>query len=145
MVAAFFLPLADTTVISNIWYFLIFSKSLYNPTFHPQAFLPPIRIHLLLPSLFILRPEFFQLPVPHCGLHKSWGDISNSPSTCRAHTRCTAPASNKRLFIWMRHDPPNVLLSSPLPSGGRGGHNHNFTQQLNSVEYICHQRGKPLF
>ena len=145
MVAAFFLPLADTTVISNIWYFLVFSKSLYNPTFHPQAFLPSIWIHLLLPSLFLLRPEFFQLPVPHCGLHKSWGDISNSPSTCLAHTRCTAPASNKRLFIWMRHDPPNVLLSSPLPSGGRGGHNHNFTQQLNSVEYIWHQRGKPLF
>ena len=42
---------------------------------------------LILPAL---RPEFFFLRVPHCGLHKSWGDISNSPS-CLAHppTHCT--------------------------------------------------------
>ena len=44
----------------------------------------------------LLRQEFFLLRLPHCGLHKSWGDISNSPS-CLEHppTHCTAPLNFK--------------------------------------------------
>ena len=41
------------------------------------------------------------------------GDISNSPSRLRHYTRPPSPTSDKRLFIWMRHDHP---LMCPSPS-----------------------------
>ena len=72
---------------------LISSYFLVNKSqFCAHLFLPRIVNSSDSPSLILpaLWPEFFFLRVPHCGLHKSWGDISNSPS-CLAHppTHCT--------------------------------------------------------
>ena len=120
MVAAFFLPLADTTVTSHIWYFLLIPSEKFGSS---QLFSNPDQRGLFFLIFWIpeLSSSSFSAQSSSCPgfpIADSINPGGTFPIPLPPRPHCTAHASNKRLFIWMRHDPPNVPAHHHLESSG---------------------------